>query len=189
MKSVFQTKNGKPDGNCFQAAVASVFELELDEVPDFYQSGSEWWDKYREWCMDRGYIPIYISQSDLHDESVLAGYYIMKVETERGLPHSVVGRGGQIVHDPFPGGSVITKVLGYDLFVSLMAHPHIGGERCQSCGRLYDLVWDAPTELWRAVVEKGDGGLNCPDCFDRACREKGIFLRWTCDVDREVDNE
>jgi len=35
MKKVFQTRVSKENGNCAQAVIASLFELRLEEVPDF----------------------------------------------------------------------------------------------------------------------------------------------------------
>ena len=37
MKKVFQTIVDKRHGNCMQAAVASLFDLELEEVPNFIE--------------------------------------------------------------------------------------------------------------------------------------------------------
>ena len=39
MKKVFQTIVDKDHGNCMQAAIASLFELELDDVPNFIEAG------------------------------------------------------------------------------------------------------------------------------------------------------
>ena len=40
MKKVFQTRISKNNGNCAQAVVASLFDLELDDVPDFVSKHS-----------------------------------------------------------------------------------------------------------------------------------------------------
>lgn len=40
MKKVFQTIVDKDHGNCMQAVVASLFELELDDVPNFIEMES-----------------------------------------------------------------------------------------------------------------------------------------------------
>ena len=48
MKLVFQTETGNNIGNCHQAVVASLFELELDQVPNFikYKAPYHWGQIY-----------------------------------------------------------------------------------------------------------------------------------------------
>jgi len=58
-------------------------------------------------------------------------------------------------------------------------------EHCQSCGRPYELVWVAPDGIWEKIVQRGEAGLRCPDCFDRECREGGVLLIWDCKIMRE----
>ena len=58
-------------------------------------------------------------------------------------------------------------------------------EHCQNCGRAYDYVWYAPNDLWNGLMG-GEGGLRCIDCFDELCREKNIYLRWTCEDVTEI---
>jgi len=67
MHKVFQTiiasSNGqKPWGNCVQAAVASLFELPLEEVPHFLHeedwvkyNATDWFDCYYQFLKTRGY--------------------------------------------------------------------------------------------------------------------------------------
>jgi hypothetical protein len=62
------------------------------------------------------------------------------------------------------------------------------GERCDCCGRSYLTVWWCGDRdngaLWAQVYEKatgqqrGEAGLLCPQCADKAARELGITLRW-----------
>jgi len=50
------------------------------------------------------------------------------------------------------------------------------GEKCQKCGRRYDTVWTADA-IWNTVIGH-ENGLYCPMCFDRMCRDRGIYLSW-----------
>ncbi len=53
-------------------------------------------------------------------------------------------------------------------------------EFCKVCGRRnHPLVWDAPDSLW-LVVNGSESGVLCPECFTRAAKAKGHWLRWTC---------
>lgn len=51
-------------------------------------------------------------------------------------------------------------------------------EYCQVCGRRQPIVWHAPDRLWLEVNGR-EGGVLCPECFDRLAAEKGLWLRWT----------
>lgn len=57
MKPVFQNKFGINNGNCMQAVVASLLELELEAVPEFRGKGNEytWWEEYVDYMESRGY--------------------------------------------------------------------------------------------------------------------------------------
>lgn len=55
MKQVFQTIIDKGNGNCMQAAIASLLDLTLDEVPHFKEYGTEWADEMMSFLSDNGY--------------------------------------------------------------------------------------------------------------------------------------
>lgn len=120
MKPVMQTLFGNEKGNCMQACLASLLELALDQVPNFVEYRSRWHDKYVEFCRSYGVYPLYFPAEAVESPEVFQGYYDLSVETERSLLHSVIAKDGQIIHDPYPGGSTITKIVGYTIFVSLL---------------------------------------------------------------------
>jgi hypothetical protein len=114
MKKVYQTKFGgygdpiNERGNCWQAAVASILELTLDEVPDIndFQDG-EWFEKFREWLNQFGLDIRGLSHesegNQTNNES--RGYYLLECESTtlyQGEHHIVVARNGEVVHDPNP---------------------------------------------------------------------------------------
>lgn len=120
MNKVYQDKFGTGEGNCFQAAVASLFETDLEDIPHFAKlySDDEWYVKFREFCIEKfGVCPICVEATD-DVKSVLYGYHLASVLTTRGHLHSVVCKDGEIVHDPYPIGSEIVKVVSYDIFMS-----------------------------------------------------------------------
>lgn len=55
MKKVFQTIVDKGHGNCMQAAVASLFDCELEEVPNFIKYKDGWFKPLYEFLTPRGY--------------------------------------------------------------------------------------------------------------------------------------
>jgi len=55
MKKIFQTIVDKDKGNCTQAVIASLFELPLEEVPNFISFGDKWFDVLWKFVQERGY--------------------------------------------------------------------------------------------------------------------------------------
>lgn len=55
MKEVYQTIVDKNNGNCLQAATASLFELPLESVPHFISFGDDWFKMYYEFLWSLGY--------------------------------------------------------------------------------------------------------------------------------------
>lgn len=56
MKKIFQTRTERYTGNCMQAAMASLFELELEQVPDFIlEPNNRWHQRFWEFIESQGY--------------------------------------------------------------------------------------------------------------------------------------
>lgn len=117
MRPVHQTKFGRPDGNCFAACVASVFEIPIEDAPDLSageQRGLHWLQVVQEWLAPRG-----LWYCDVKFDGILPlGYHLIGGMGPRGLPHSVVGCNGKMVHDPHPDGSGLVDVQDFGLFIT-----------------------------------------------------------------------
>ncbi len=61
MKPVKQTIFDNENGNCMQACIASLLEMELVQVPNFVYSGKKWWTAFREWIASLGYSPLEVN--------------------------------------------------------------------------------------------------------------------------------
>ena len=111
MIPVYQTRDGV-GGNCLQAAVASVLELPLDDVPDFVNApdGMRTWPLALEaWLTERGLLGMPVApHGDLGTALAhMAEFYPDEPYVLAGREgvdggHAVVGHGGAIVHDPSP---------------------------------------------------------------------------------------
>lgn len=55
MIKVYQTIHGKGNGNCMQAAFASLLELPLDDVPNFKAFGDKWFVELWNFLIKKGY--------------------------------------------------------------------------------------------------------------------------------------
>lgn len=103
----------EPRGNCMQAVTASLFEMNLEEVPNFVES-DRWFYDIWDFYVKNGYNPSYVERRDsnfkmLHDiakyDGGINGYFdaTVKSQTFEGSLHAVVVDVDlNIVHDPNP---------------------------------------------------------------------------------------
>lgn len=93
-------------GNCMQAAIASHLGLTLCDVPHFAAMGDDWGEMLQAWANARR-----LTWVALPPEAVPAGMpTILQGWSERGVPHVVVGKGIEMVHDPHPSRAGIVEV-------------------------------------------------------------------------------
>ncbi len=152
MKPVVQTKFGgvsgprEEFGNCLQACLASLFEVELDEAVDINAKEMEridWVTAINEWVAPRGLQFVYVGRRNAEDFEPwtdIKGYYIARVNSlhhRDGTYHAVVMNDGEVAHDPHPDAGewgTGNKVYGVYLFVTLDA----AGARISGASRSND---------------------------------------------------
>jgi len=114
MKPVKQRNRHNPGagvwGDCHRAAIASILELELDEVPHFYDNGCDVetaQEHERLFLAGKGIVPITIPLTGELQTLLdwLGAYnpgvcYLLGGLSRTGVTHTVVCRGNEIVHDP-----------------------------------------------------------------------------------------
>ena len=109
MINVDQTIVEKGDGDCFRAAVASILDLTIEQVPHFNRFGQAWHSIYRGFLMLCGWE--YSGCCDIRadrgmkEEDSINGFFIVAVPsaTFEGVMHSVISDlKGIVVHDPNP---------------------------------------------------------------------------------------
>lgn len=112
MKPVYQTIFDGQNGDCMAACIASLLELDLDQVPNPHTAN--WWDAWQAWLKQRG---LYLVEASIGDWTP-PGYAILVGTSPRGdWQHACIVLNGEIVHDPHPdGGGVVTRTA-YDLVV------------------------------------------------------------------------
>lgn len=133
MWKIYQDKTVANDGygNCRNAAIASILELRLSEIPDIRPTDLDYHTRWYHALADLGYkVETYPVFEDEEDNEIPKGYALAIVVTKRVFPeghrksgenihHAVVVFDGQLVHDPFPLGSEITKINYYEVLVPL----------------------------------------------------------------------
>lgn len=143
MKPVMQTRIGDdPDapGNCFTACIATIFEVDLSELPDEakiveeLKAEGEWgtvprfnrnraWSRFYQaiqtWLFSRfGLRMIELNFKGMCRPPLDGIVAIANGKSPRGIEHSVVSIGGELVHDPHPeGGDISEEDRHYTLFV------------------------------------------------------------------------
>lgn len=117
MKPIFQTKFGKPDGNCTAACLASLLDLDIDTIPDFTTQGDSWITAFNEWLAPGGLALLWI---ELPNRFVIPPdtYYMLWGISPRDIEHSVIGYNGEMVHDPHPDGGGLKKIEHYAFLVA-----------------------------------------------------------------------
>ena len=107
MRPVFQDN----DFNCFQACLASLFETDLHDMPDFFRDGAENFDKaWQEWSSQNPeYSLLDVTyHTDVFDRFLKDQYVIVTGRSPRdsNILHSVIYRNGQLMHDPYKQESI-----------------------------------------------------------------------------------
>ncbi len=117
MSEITQTiLTGDPEGrqgNCLQAAVASLFDLELDDVPHFVAEpeSARWLDRMCTWAVSRRMFVRYRPTPEGVARGIAVG------PTERGTHHANVVRDGRLVWDPHPSRAGLTGVKAVYEFI------------------------------------------------------------------------
>lgn len=113
-------------GNCFQACIATILDLDLSDVPDLnaYEENGEWMGVLNEWLAARklayfeAEIPFGEIDAFFEDKDF---YHIIIGPTKQGgkIHHAVVARKGKVVFDPMPGGLELARRdrLRFGMFV------------------------------------------------------------------------
>lgn len=105
---------GEQRGNCLQAAVASLFELALDDVPHFVAE-DDWWGCFEGWLARRNLLPVWISEG--HQIPWGIDYLATGTSPRGAFKHVVIERNGELVHDPHPSGAGLLEREGIYYFV------------------------------------------------------------------------
>lgn len=119
MKPVDQIIHNPPEqiGTCFRACIASVLEIDVDDIPHlekmmYYKKAGYWKGKFYKWAYDLGYgvceweLNFIHSFDDYPDAIAIPSDEILiasgRSPRHDSANHSVVWKDGEILHDPHP---------------------------------------------------------------------------------------
>jgi len=175
MKPVDQTIFGSPNGNCYQACLASIFELDLEEVPNFITfPESIWYKKLTDWCDEKfGLIPQPIDSIGPFTNCIC----LASGKSPRGdFKHAIVWDCDkmEMIHDPHPSrDGIVGEPTHYTVFVvvdpsRLRYNPIRNVEEGDECR------WYSPGNPSSLGSCEGDGHHLCNECEERV-REDPIL--------------
>lgn len=159
MKEYTQSK-----GNCWQTAIACVFEVEPDSLPpqDIWdvRKGKGWACSYHN--VIQGYLwkhhgRMYCELAEYEFSGVMVrdpGWHILigptiRTTDDHPINHAVVGRYGELAWDPHPSRAGLTAVEKWGLFPPMPDKIRASRER-----------YEPGSEGWRVFV-----GCLCPSCM------------------------
>lgn len=94
-------------GNCLQAAIASVFELPLEDVPHFV-GHEDWWGELERWLRGRNIAVMWLPREQFANATMHApwgAFMLATGKSPRGdYKHVVVWHDFEMAHDPHPSG-------------------------------------------------------------------------------------
>ena len=143
MVPVTQTRFGFPEGNCTEAALASVLEIDLDSVPDLKDTdpdGNEWVEVINEWMVPTHGLYLACFGTDWGGAPFPPAWVLLGGLGPRGLQHMVVGFGGEVRHDPHPDQAGLVEPNLICLFVAV----GVSGSNLRAVGESED-AFDAST--------------------------------------------
>lgn len=131
MTPVTQTKFYEPGveasqqrGNCLTAVVASLLDLPIEDVPNFVQDDVDhgnddpewhWWTRMHQFVQSRGYA-IFCLSAKPEDTTFPAPepgefYAVIGISPrDPNIHHIVIYQDGEMVHDPHPDRTGLTRV-------------------------------------------------------------------------------
>lgn len=118
MKPVDQTKLHDAEqgirGDCFRAAIASLLELPIEDVPPFEDYAEDWHAPFMDWAFSRDLEPVFLEPKDAP-----CGYSIASGLSPRGIMHSCLALDGNVVFDPHPSRAGLLWIRDYLVFESI----------------------------------------------------------------------
>lgn len=101
-------EDGREAGDCLRACVASITEVDVEEVPHFaqYRAGDArlWWWALVGWCSAYGWDVELVERDDRgrRPEELPQGWCLAMGPSPRGHRHVIVAFDGRMAHDPHP---------------------------------------------------------------------------------------
>lgn len=109
-------------GNCQSAVFATLFQIPLQTIPNFYDGidlyhdnvDAKFTENMNNWLSTLGYSSITLVLSDPSFLRICKGLVQVIGKSPRGYNHVVIYKDGELWHDPHPeGGGVIPEYISF----------------------------------------------------------------------------
>lgn len=119
MKRVPQTKFGIKEGNCLEACLASLLELDIDRIP-IIGDNADFFNFLNDWLIKE--FGLYMVNVEVRDCFTPKGYHMMWGKSMRydEVDHSVIGYNGEVIFDPHPSNSGLATKDSYVVLAKLL---------------------------------------------------------------------
>lgn len=103
-------------GNCFSACIASLFDLDIKNVPHFASFGQDWFPKFYSFISNTDFEingSLYIPTNPKWKEfKGIEGYVIVGGKSPRGYKngHAVIYKNGEKFFDPHPDNTFLLEL-------------------------------------------------------------------------------
>lgn len=127
MKPVYQTEFGTKLGDCFRACVASIFELPIEDIPNFWkqtQNVHKFWELIDNWTVkNKGFrcLSVRFAKKDINLVDKILCIAIGPGAPNSKVDHAVVWKDG-LLHDPHPDNTGLCK-QPYDFCLFVPINP------------------------------------------------------------------
>jgi hypothetical protein len=114
MLKILQNNVDRNSGDCMRAVIASLLELNIQEVPNFIEYNERCYTVLMQFLLDRNYHPCFIYKHNYRTEQLIEianicgginGYFFASVPSqtyEDGSHAVVVDKNLNVIHDPNP---------------------------------------------------------------------------------------
>lgn len=125
MKKIFQTDHSSKTGNCVIACIASIFEIDINEIPNFWkktQDAFKFWEMLNKWTTKNLNCKCIVvtrdktHKSDFYFEDLLC----IGIYKQGNNEHAIVWQNG-VIHNP--SGNLETEQDPYFFVVFCPIHP------------------------------------------------------------------
>lgn len=137
---MYMNEFGVGNPNCLQAAIASLLDKKIDELPNFSDFGKEWHRKTSEWLLRFGYGTIWVAAESVGELIVSDCLCIAIFDTGTHEDHAKVARWRSYFDYKRPDGTLAWRFSVEEVFDP---NPHPDFECIALRGVL--LVFRSPT--------------------------------------------
>lgn len=101
-------------GNCWRACIASLIEIDIDDMPTFEDMEDQWLVKTRSWLRTQGF-EMHVLSKQLVPKGLAIASGTSPRHSQTG--HSIIVYEGELYHDPHPDR---TGILDLDYYYQIL---------------------------------------------------------------------